>query len=312
MKSMNYLNQFTNTQMPPKLKHINLVNPNNNMTSNNDHSKFYRTQTNKSITTRNNNYFYSENTVSSSTKGAKNEEERQKNIKNAINRLLEINNPVTTPNPPSVLEKEKNIQLTIKNQNEPKILLSQNKNNPIENKKKTFSSNNIKNISYKNNDVRNQSLNDINEDFMVISNRKINKNLFNNYENKTNKNNMISSEIKNIFGMSKKYPEPEDIDDNLINTHVEPIPDLEHHSKIQKIEMDDLNQFDLPINNKVINKQKSNKEKRNSNMNNNNIKSKMEVKNIDKKNNKQSDDKEIYIKNRVLDEDILFKSSDEE
>ena len=58
-----------------------------------------------------------------------------------------------------------------------------------------------------------------------------NKNNEKNNINKNNKN-LISLEIRNQFGMSKKYLEPDDIDDNLINSLVEPIPDLYQYNKI--------------------------------------------------------------------------------
>ena len=44
---------------------------------------------------------------------------------------------------------------------------------------------------------------------------------------------------------NKKYPEPDDIDENLVNSKIDPIPDIEQHNQIKKIEIDDMNQFDL-------------------------------------------------------------------
>ena len=248
---MKYLNQNTYSHQVPKLKHINIIS--HKGIDNNTNNKFYRTQTSSISNNRNKNLvFPSENTIYSSKDKNEEERQRQRNIRKAINRLLD------TYTPSSTLEREKNIQLTIRNQNEQKIFFSKNNNNNLFENRNNYN-NNINNIEKKNdnynykNDVRNQS---INEDFMVISNQKINKNEFNNNENTNNKNNyeMISSEIRSKFGVSKKYPEPDDIDDNLINSHVEPIPDLEHHSKIQKIDMDDLNQFDQQNNNEIINK----------------------------------------------------------
>ena len=314
-QSMKYLNQNTYNHQAPKLKHINIIS--HKYIDNNTNNKFYRTQTSSISNNRNKNLvFPSENTIYSSKDKNEEERQRQRNIRKAINRLLD------TYTPSSTLEREKNIQLTIRNQNEQKIFFSKNNNNNLFENRNNYN-NNINNIEKRNdnynykNDVRNQS---INEDFMVISNQKINKNEFNNNENTNNKNNyeMISSEIRSKFGVSKKYPEPDDIDDNLINSHVEPIPDLEHHSKIQKIDMDDLNQFDQQNTNEIINKKNSIKE--NNKINNDNTKSQMQmnIKNNDENGNKNknsqlNDDKEIYIKNRVIDDDnILLKSSDEE
>ena len=91
--------------------------------------------------------------------------------------------------------------------------------------------------------------------------------------------------------MSKKYPESDDIDDNLINSLVEPIPDLEQHNKIQKIEMDDIN----------------NQFEKNNNINLNEVK-KEEINNL-----KNVENKDIYFKNQINNKDNnLGKYFDEE
>ena len=113
--------------------------------------------------------------------------------------------------------------------------------------------------------------------------------------------------------MSKKYPEPDDIDDNLINSLVEPIPDLEQHNKIQKIEMDDINQFEQS-------NIKKNQSKNNSIKNNNNniLNFNMNKKDKDENKMKQTNNEEFYIKKKVNnddndnDNDNLFKSYDED
>ena len=296
-KSMKYLNLNTFSQRAPKLNHINLVNasiPTNN--------KIYKTIINDSNRNNNNILHSTENTIFTSID--KNEEIRKKNIKNAINQLLD-NNSLKKYN----LEKDKNIQLTINTQKEPKINLENNnfqEFNSIEN--------NICNYNEQNNKMsniqniiknKNKSNNNISEDFIIINNKKIK--LYDNDSGESgnlNNNNLISLEIRNKFGMSKKYPEPDDIDDNLINSLVEPIPDLEQHSKIQKIEIDDFNQFEQS-------NTKSNLKRNNSIKNNNILNSKMNDENkLKNLNNKKITS--INNKKDKGDNDNLFKSSDEE
>ena len=76
---------------------------------------------------------------------------------------------------------------------------------------------------------------------------------------------------------NKKYPEPDDIDENLVSSNVEPIPDLEQHNNIQKIEMDEIN----------------NQFEQNNNMNLNNENNEVD-------NNKISDKKEFYVKDKII------------
>ena len=287
-KSQKYFTLNTYSQRAPKLKHINLVS-----NINQENNRFKRAFTN-----RNNNLLFSKDNILFASI-EKNDELRQKNIKNAINKLLENNTPRTD------LEKEKNIQLTFDTQKEPRINIPKNifnynnKNNNIENE------NNINN-KYQNN-IKNKEQNNISEDFIVINNKKIYLNKYKDYINNRNNRNLISFEIRNKFGMSKKYPEPDDIDDNLINSLVEPIPDLEQHNKIQKINMDEINKFEE--------KNKKNKKKTDLNkQNDKNIHSQKDIKNNDEKNIKQSkNNDDIYIKKNVVDNDLdIFKSSDEE
>ena len=136
------------------------------------------------------------------------------------------------------------------------------------------------------------SQNDINEDFIVINNQKILKDEFTN-EPKTETTTYINNEIRKNFGMDKfkKYPEPDDIDENLVSSNVEPIPDLEQHNKIQKIEMDDIN----------------NQFEKNNNINLNEVK-KEEINNL-----KNVENKDIYFKNQINNKDNnLGKYFDEE
>ena len=293
---MKYLNLNKFIQRAPKLNHINLVNasiPNNN--------KIYRTIINDS--NRNNNIVHStENTIFTSID--KNEEIRKKNIKNAINQLLD-NNSLKRYN----LEKDKNIQLTIDTLKKPKLNLE---NNNFQEFKSI--ENNICNYNDQNNKMnniqnriknKNKSNNNISEDFIVINNKKIK--LYNNDSNEKSNlknNNLISLEIRNKFGISKKYPEPDGIDDNLINSLVEPIPDLEQHSKIQKIEIDVFNQFEQS-------NTKSSQNRNNSNKNNNilNYKNNDENRLKNLLNKKKTS---INNKKHKGDNDNLFKSSEEE
>ena len=317
-KSFKYINLNSYNENVPKLNHINLV------TTSSSKNRFYRTQTTNAGNANNFNFSRDNNTFLSFKE--KNEDIKQKNIKRAVDVLLKSN----IPNPMTIshLEKEKNIQLTI-NQNEPKINLYQDKNIILNNninkdiKTRLFNNNNnIKNINNSNkNEIRNKtSTNDINEDFIVISNKKINNSQYENDEKNKNINNiknmndmndinydLISAEIKRKFGMPKKYPEPDDIDDNLITSHVEPIPDVEQHSKIQKIDADDINQFEkFNINQK--------NEKNINNVNNIiDINSQLSHKDNDENKKEESNksyNKEMYVKTRI--DDNLFKSSDEE
>ena len=311
-KSMKYINLNTYNENVPKLNHINLI------TTSSSNNRFYRTQTTNHGITNNFNFSRDNNTLLSFKE--KNEDIRQKNIKRAVDALLKSNIPNQTTI--SHLEKEKNIELTI-NQNEPKINLYQDKNiilNKNINKdiRTRLFSNNINNNN-KNENRNKTSNNDINEDFIVISNKKINNSKYENDDKKENINNMnennydlISAEIKKKFGMPKKYPEPDDIDDNLITSHVEPIPDVEQHSKIQKIEADDINQFEKYN----INQKDDNNINNVNNMNNIiDINSQISHKDNDenkKKQSNKSNNKEMYIKTRIVDDNNLFKSSDEE
>ena len=183
----------------PKLKYINIVNTNNNIENN-----YFPTFSNKN----------SQESRILSFKDKK-AAERQKNIKAAINQLLDNNIPINT------FEQEKNIRLTIQSEHH-----SQKKID-----------NNIKNMNF--------SQNEINEDFVIINNQKILKNK-NKTEKSLDENININTEIRNNIGMdkNKKYPEPDDIDENLVNSKIDPIPDIEQHNQIKKIEIDDMNQFD--------------------------------------------------------------------
>ena len=84
-----------------------------------------------------------------------------------------------------------------------------------------------------------------------------------------------------------------DIDENLVSSNVEPIPDLEQHNKIQKIEMDEINnQFER----------------------NNNINPNLDKKNVIN-NLKKEENKEMYFKNKIINENKdnnLGKYFDEE
>ena len=243
-KSFNYQAFNTIPDKIPKLNYINIVN--NNNTENN----YFQTYSNKN--SQDSNLFSFKEKIT---------EERQRNIKNAINQLLDNSIPINT------LEKEKNIQLTIQSKKDEKL-------------------NKDKNITVS------VSQNDINEDFIVINNQKILKDEFIN-EPKTETTTYINNEIRKNFGMDKfkKYPEPDDIDENLVSSNLEPIPDLEQHNKIQKIEMDDIN----------------NQFERNNNINLNEIK-KEEI-----NNSKNEENKNIYFKNKINNKDNnLGKYFDEE
>ena len=245
--SFNYMGFNTIPDKIPKLNYINIVN--NNNTENN----YFQTYSNKN----------SQDSYLLTFKEKMNEE-RKRNIKNAINQLLDKSIPI------NYLEKEKNIQLTIQSQKEEKI-----NNFDIKNMLKI---NNDKNITVT------ASQNDINEDFIVINNQKILKDEFTN-EPKTETTTYINNEIRKNFGMNKfkKYPEPDDIDENLVSSNVEPIPDLEQHNKVQKIEMDDINnQFEK---NNNINLDAMKKEEINSLKNEENKEIFFKNKNINKDNN---------------------------
>ena len=287
----------TSNEKIQKLKHINLGS--NNSSSNNN--RFYRTQSTNHGNSKILNYSIGNNNLLFSKD--KNEEERQKNIRRAINELLNNNSPFRT------LEKEKNIQITIKNnQNEEKIL---NRNNFKEErnqnyKKKDFNIfNNIENYNNNNEDIENDTLNEINDD--LLSNQKINDNKYiNDNINNKKEEDMINSGIRIRFGINKKYPEPDDIDDNLITSHVEPIPDLENHNKVEKIDIHNINQIEKNnIDDKAI------KEKNISKDNNIDKNSKISInKNVDIK--EQSNNNDMYIKTRAIDDNFLIKSSDDE
>jgi len=302
-RSMKYMNLNTYNEYVPKLNHINLV------TTSSSKNRFYRTQTTNHGNKNNFNFSRENNTFLSFKE--KNEDIRQKNIKRAVDALLKSN----IPNQMTIshLEKEKNIQLTI-NQNEPKINLSQDKNIILNNNinkdiRTRLFNNNINNSNNKNEIRKRTSNNDINEDFIVISNKKINNSKYENNNMNENNYDLISEEIRKKFGMPKKYPEPDDIDDNLITLQVEPIPDVEQHSKIQKIDADDMNQFEkYNINHKD--------DKNNINNVNNIIEINSQISHKDNEENKKdqsnkSNNKEMYVKTRIVD-DNLFKSSDEE
>ena len=255
--TFNYIGFNTIPDKIPKLNYINIVNTNN--TENN----YYQTYSNKN----------SQESYLLTFK-EKVSEERQKNIKNAINQLLDNSLPLNN------LEKEKNIQLTIQSKKEEKINNSNYKERKLDNDK--------------NIDVS-ISQNEINENFVVINNQKILKNEDMNNNPKTETTTYINNEIRKNFGMDKfkKYPEPDDIDENLVSSNVEPIPDLEQHNKIQKIEMDEINnQFER----------------------NNNINPNLDKKNVIN-NLKKEENKEMYFKNKIINENKdnnLGKYFDEE
>ena len=259
--TLNYIGFNTINDKIPKLNYINIVNTNNNTENN-----YFQTFSNKN----------SQESRFLSFK-EKRTEDRQKHIKNAINQLLDNSLPINT------LEQEKNIQLTIQSRKNEK-----NINEKIANK------NIIKRDINKKLDIKklnSVSLNDMNEDFVVINNQKI----FKNDDLNKGKNENINNEIRNNIGMdkNKKYPEPDDIDENLVSSNLEPIPDLEQHNQIQKIEMDDINnQFEQ---NNNIEIKKENKEK---------------IDNIDN-NNRLMDNKEFYVKDKIINNE-LEKSFDEE
>ena len=252
--TFNYRGINTTPEKIPKLNYINIVNNNNNTENN-----YFQTFSNK-------------NSQDSYMLGfkAKKTDERKKNIKNAINQLLDNTLPLNT------LEKEKNIQLTIQSKKNEKLNNSKDINENNESKTDLNENNNI-NI-YKNIDLKKMnsiSQNEINENFIVINNQKIikNKNII------KGRNDNIINEIRNNIGMdkNKKYPEPEDIDENLVSSNLEPIPDLEQHNNIQKIEMDEINnQFEQ---NNIMNLNNENNE-------------------VD--NNKISDKKEFYVKDKII------------
>ena len=255
--TFNYIGFNTIPDKIPKLNYINIVNTNN--TENN----YYQTYSNKN----------SQESYLLTFK-EKFSEERQKNIKNAINQLLDNSIPLNN------LEKEKKIQLTIQSKKEEKI------NNSNYKERKLYNDKNI-DVSI--------SQNEINENFVVINNQKILKNEDMNNNPKTETTTYINNEIRKNFGMDKfkKYPEPDDIDENLVSSNVEPIPDLEQHNKIQKIEMDEINnQFER----------------------NNNINPNLDKKNVIN-NLKKEENKEMYFKNKIINENKdnnLGKYFDEE
>ena len=268
--TFNYVGYHTTTENVPKLNYINIVNTNNNTENN-----YFQTFSN-----RNNPESYM-NLVKE-----KRTEERQKNIKNAINQLLENSLPLNT------LEQEKNIQLTIQSKKSEQDK-KENENNELKNVSNSEIDNNEvnKNINIKKN--ISISINDLNEDFVVINNQKIRKNT--NINNETSDN--INNEIRKNIGMNKnkKYPEPEDIDENLVSSNLEPIPDLEQHNQIHKIDMDDINnQFE---------------QKNLVNIKNDNQK---EINISAKNNNKISNNKEFYVKDIILNNNDLEKSIEKE
>ena len=211
---------------------------------------------------------------------------RQKNIRNAINQLLDNSLPLNT------LEQEKNIQLTIQSKKSEQI---KNENNKSKNLLKPENDNTDinNNITAKKVNSISISMNEINENFVVINNQKIRKE-----KNMNNTDGNINNEIRKNFGMdkNKKYPEPDDIDENLVSSNLEPIPDLEQHNQEQKIELDEINkQFEQ----------------------NNNINLKNEIKeeinNENNVDNKIPNNKEIYIKDRIIDNNAnLDKPFDDE
>ena len=261
--TFNYMGINTTPDKIPKLNYINIVNTHHNTENN-----YFQTFSNKN----------SQESYIMTFK-EKRIEERQKNIKNAINELLDKSLPMNT------LEKEKNIQLTIQSKKSERL-----NNSKYKNDLKKMLNMNINNNN--NNDIKKMnsfSQNEINENFVVINNQKI---LKRKNENTTNKNNSINNEIRKNIGMdkNKKYPEPDDIDENLVSSNVEPIPDLEQHNKIQKIEMDYIN----------------NQFEENNNNNDLNIDNKKEI------NNRKIS--ENYIKDKIINDNNnnLVKSFDEE
>ena len=270
--TFNYMGFNATNEKIPKLNYINIVNTHNNTENN-----YFQTFSNKN----------SQESYIMSFK-EKRTEERQKHIKNAINQLLDNSLPLNT------LEQEKNIQLTIQSKKTEKNL---NENNEIiEMKNMLQRYNNEKNdIDTKNKNINNKnfnsiSLNNMSENFVVINNQKIIKS----GKANTEKNDNINAEIRKNIGMdkNKKYPEPDDIDENLVSSNLEPIPDLEQHNQIQKIEMDEINkQFE-----------------QNNNMNINN-ENKEDI-NVNKNLNK-NENKEFYVKDRIVNNN-LEKSFDEE
>ena len=261
--TFNYMGINTTPDKIPKLNYINIVNTHHNTENN-----YFQTFSNKN----------SQESYIMTIK-EKRIEERQKNIKNAINELLDKSLPMNT------LEKEKNIQLTIQSKKSERL-----NNSKYKNDLKKMLNMNINNDN--NNDIKKMnsfSQNEINENFVVINNQKI---LKRKNENTTNKNNSINNEIRKNIGMdkNKKYPEPDDIDENLVSSNVEPIPDLEQHNKIQKIEMDYIN----------------NQFEENNNNNDLNIDNKKEI------NNRKIS--ENYIKDKIINDNNnnLVKSFDEE
>ena len=288
-KKYSNINKFT--QRIPKLKHINLVNS----------SKINKNifEENQTINNKNNNLISSNENKFSSIE--KKEIIRQNNIQKAINRLLENHSPMNMTN----FEKQNNIELTINTQNNQQI--------NIKNDNKKIKDNNY----YNNIKNKNESINNMNEDFVVINNQKIdlnkyqynkkkNENIIRNNTSENNHNNLIISEIKNKFGLLKKYPEPDNIDDNLINSNLEPIPDLEQHHKIEKIDLDELNQVEHKNIQLKISKKNSIKK------NNNNLKSQKNFKEDENNKINQSNNNEVYTKNIIIDDNNLFKSYDEE
>ena len=268
--TFHYTGFNTTNDKIPKLNYINIVNTHNNTENN-----YFQTFSNKN----------SQESYILSFKDKKSDA-RQKNIKNAINQLLDNSLPLNT------LEQEKNIQLTIQSK---KTEQNKNENNEIKNSLNPENENTEinNNINAKKVNSISISLNEINENFVVINNQKIrkDKNINNNDEN-------IKNEIRKNFGMdkNKKYPEPDDIDENLVSSNLEPIPDLEQHNQEQKIELDEINkQFEQ---NNIINKINDNKDE----MNNEN--------NID---NKMANNNELYIKDRIVNNnENLDKPFDEE
>ena len=261
--TFNYMGINTTPDKIPKLNYINIVNTHHNTENN-----YFQTFSNKN----------SQESYIMTFK-EKRIEERQKNIKNAINELLDKSLPMNT------LEKEKNIQLTIQSKKSERL-----NNSKYKNDLKKMLNMNINNDN--NNDIKKMnsfSQNEINENFVVINNQKI---LKRKNENTSNKNNSINNEIRKNIGMdkNKKYPEPDDIDENLVSSNVEPIPDLEQHNKIQKIEMDYIN----------------NQFEENNNNNDLNIDNKKEI------NNRKIS--ENYIKDKIINDNNnnLVKSFDEE
>ena len=268
--TFHYTGFNTTNDKIPKLNYINIVNTHNNTENN-----YFQTFSNKN----------SQESYILSFKDKKSDA-RQKNIKNAINQLLDNSLPLNT------LEQEKNIQLTIQSK---KTEQNKNENNEIKNSLNPENENTEinNNINAKKVNSISISLNEINENFVVINNQKIrkDKNINNNDEN-------IKNEIRKNFGMdkNKKYPEPDDIDENLVSSNLEPIPDLEQHNQEQKIELDEINkQFEQ---NNNINIKNDNKDE----INNEN--------NID---NKTANNNELYIKDRIVNNnENLDKPFDEE